>query len=250
MSEEQSGSESAKEKSAQMGLIEHLDELRRRLIYALIAVGIGCIGGWFFSPTALNLIIPPTVKVQYLGPADAFMWRLRVAGVLGILIAAPILIIQIWLFIAPALKPTEKKMALPTIFSAIILFFVGGGFGISTVKYTLKVLEQFSWGSVQPNYSLDRYISFVTAFLFSFAVVFEIPVVLVMLAKIGIVSYKRLAASRRYALLIAVIAAAILTPTGDLPTLSFVAIPIYILYEISLLIIRFTTPKKAPETDE
>lgn len=231
-----------------MDLVNHLDELRTRIIYCLVAVVVAGVGSWWLVPTVLKYLIASTGHVKYLGPADAFMWRLRLAAILGAIVAGPFVIVQVWLFVRPGLKPSERRFAFPAIFSAIILFFVGVVFGVSTVQVTLRILEKFGGEMVRPDYTIDRYLSFVGSFVLAFGVVFEVPVVLVLLAKLGIVSYKRLAASRKFAFLISAILGAIITPTDGV-TMFFVAVPLYLLFEISLLIIRFTSAPKKEENN-
>jgi sec-independent protein translocase protein TatC len=229
-----------------MDLIDHLDELRTRLIYCIVALVVVSVGSWWLVPTALKYLIASTGHVKYLGPADAFMWRIRLAGVLGAIVSGPFIIVQIWLFVRPGLKPNERRFAFPTISLAIILFYIGVIFGLNTVQITLRVLEKFGGDMLRPDYTVDRYLSFVGSFVLAFGVVFEVPVVLVLLAKLGIVSYQKLASSRRWAVLIAVVLGAIMTPTDGV-TMFFVAVPLYVLFELSLLFIRFTTPRKKEE---
>jgi sec-independent protein translocase protein TatC len=225
-----------------MSLIDHLDEFRTRLIYCIVAVCVTSAAGWWLAPVALKLMISQTGSVKYLGPTDAFMWRLRLAVILGVLIAAPAIILEIWLFIRPGLKPSERRFAFPTIFSAVTLFFAGTAAGAWSVPLTLKILEKFADGAIRPDYTIDRYVTFVGSIVISFGIVFEIPVVLVLLAKLGIVSYKMLAAGRKWAVILILIISAVITPTGDPFTLMIVSVPIYLLFEVTLIIIRFMKP--------
>jgi sec-independent protein translocase protein TatC len=230
----------------QMSLIDHLDELRNRLIYSLVFVLIGSCAGWFIAPKALKLLSFGQ-NLQALAPLDPFMWQLKMSFIIGVVIGSPMIILQVWLFISPALKDNERRFAFPTIASAIVLFFLGGAIGAATVPLTLKVLSKFMGGYVHSDYSLDRFISFVSSYVLGLGVVFEMPVVLVLLAKIGIISYKQLSAGRKYAFLIIVVIAAIVTPTGDPITLSIFTVPLYMLFEITLLVIRFMKPKSKEE---
>jgi len=232
--------------NVQMSLIDHLDELRNRIIYSLVFVLIGSCAGWFLAPAALKLLSYGQ-KLQALAPLDPFMWQLRMSMIIGVVIAAPMIILQVWLFIRPALKKNERRFAFPTIFSAIILFFLGGALGAATVPLTLKVLSKFMAGYVHSDYSLDRFISFVSSYVLGLGIVFEMPVVLVLLAKIGVISYKQLAAGRKFAFIAIVAVAAIITPTGDPITLAAFSLPLYLLFEITLLVIRFMKTKPRDE---
>jgi sec-independent protein translocase protein TatC len=178
---------------------------------------------------------------------DAFTWRLRLAGIIGLAFTSPVVITEIWLFIAPGLKKHERRFALPAILSASILFYIGGAVGVLTLPFTLKILQKFGGEYMRANYTIDRFISFFGSFILGLGIVFESPVVLILLAKLGIVSYKRLAGGRKYAIVITALAAAVITPTGDPITMMAFAIPMYMLFEITLLIIRFMKPPVKPE---
>jgi sec-independent protein translocase protein TatC len=234
---------------SQMGLIDHLDELRKRIIYSLVFFVVGTCGGWYMAPEALKLLSYGQ-NLQALGPLDPFMMQLKMAMIIGVIVASPMLIMQIWLFISPGLKPSERRFAFPTIFSAIILFFLGGGLGAATVPLTLRVLSQFMKGYVHSDYSLDRFITFVGSYVLGLGIVFEMPVVLVLLAKIGIISYKQLVAGRKYAFVLIVFIAAVITPTGDPITLTVFTVPLYLLFEATLLVIRFIKPTPKEEEPE
>jgi sec-independent protein translocase protein TatC len=234
------------ENESRMGFVDHLDELRRRIIYCLLAVAAGSVAGWFLAPPTLKFLSFGQ-KLQALGPIDPFMWQLKLSLILGVFLASPIIIIQVWLFVSPGLKPDERRFAFPTIFSAILLFFMGGALGAYMVPLTLKVLSKFLRGTVHPDYAIDRFVSFVGSFVIGLGLTFEAPVVLVLLAKLGIVSYKQLAKGRGYAAVISAIVAAVITPTGDPFTMAAFAVPLYLLYEITLIAIRFMKPSRRPE---
>ncbi len=223
---------------SRMSLIDHLDELRSRIIYALITVTIGSIASWFVTLPVLNHLIKGAGKVITLGPADAFMWRIKLAIILGVIFCAPALLYQIWLFIKPALLPQERRFVFPVVFSGTILFFAGAFFGSLVIPMTLQFLEGFAGGSIEPTYTLDKYLSFVGTFVIAFGVVFELPVVLILLAKMGLVSHQFLVANRKFAVLISLIVGSIMTP-ADVASMFFLAVPLMLLYEISVIIIKF-----------
>lgn len=227
-----------------MTIIEHLEELRHRLIIMLAAVGVTTTGCWFLSIRAIKLLMTLTSgKLQVLGPSDALLERLKISAIMGLMVAVPVVLWQIWLFVAPGLKSNEKKYVFPIVSSGVALFYIGAAFAALMIPYSIKFLEHFGGGVVQFNYTLDRFISFATTIIFTFGIVFQFPLVLFFLAKIGVVSYKTLAASRRYAIVLSVAVGALITP--DPMTNLMVTLPLYVLFEISLLVVRFTQPHPA-----
>lgn len=221
-----------------MTLVDHLDELRTRLIIALVSIGVCSVGGWFLGPYVLDFLISHVGEVQYLSPTDAFKVRLKIAFLIGTMIASPIVLTEIWLFVAPGLYSKEKKFTFPALLSSFLLFFGGGAFGTLILPLTLDFLEKFSSDSMYANYSIDRFISFSGTFIFAFAIVFQIPIVLILLAKLGVVSYASLSANRKYAFLTGLVIGSILTP-ADPVSMFFLSAPLYLLFEISLIVIRF-----------
>ncbi|MEW6203444.1 MAG: twin-arginine translocase subunit TatC [bacterium] len=229
----------------EMSVVDHLEELRLRLLISLAVVAAASVLCYIFSLDAIQFLTRGAGKIQYLGPTDAFMVRLKVSVIMGLAVSSPVVFWQLWLFVAPGLYRNEKRYALPTIISAVVLFFGGGAFGVFTVPYALRVLQKFGGDVLQANYTVDRFISFATGMILAFAVVFELPLVLIFLAKIGIVSHKMLSRSRKYVILIIFAVSAVLTPGTDIVSMMIMAAPLYILFEISLLIIRFIRPAES-----
>ncbi|MEW5945141.1 MAG: twin-arginine translocase subunit TatC [bacterium] len=241
----------AKKPDAEMTFVEHLDELRTRLIISLAAVFVCSVGCYFLSLDALQLLMNrlDTGKLQYLGPADAFMVRLKISVALGLAAASPVVFWQVWLFVAPGLYRHERRYAGPAVAAAVALFFTGAAFGVYTVPVTLNFLQKFGGGVLEANYTVDRFVSFAMSLIIAFAAVFELPLVLVLLVKIGVVSHARLAASRKYAFLLILIVSAVLTP-ADIVSMLIMAGPLYALFEISLLVTRFVkTSDDSPGRD-
>ena len=232
----------------EMTFLDHMEELRTRLIIILIAVALCAVAGWFISMPVLDYVKSLShVKLQALSPQTPFMVRMKISLVLGVALSCPIIFTEIWLFVAPGLYPHEKKYALPTIFVAVILFLVGGAMGLYSVPLSLRFFENFGGGVVEFNYTLDKFVSFISGFVLSFGFVFETPLVLFFLAKIGVVNYKFLAKNRKYAILITMAAAAVVTPSVDVLSMLILFIPLYLLYEASLFMIRFTKPGRRIE---
>ncbi|MFH1538514.1 MAG: twin-arginine translocase subunit TatC [bacterium] len=231
----------------QMTVVEHLDELRTRLIISLIAIAVCSAACWFLNLKALELLTSRVEgKLIYLGPADAFLARLKISLIMGLAVATPVIFWQAWLFVAPGLYPRERRYAGPVIIIAVLLFALGGAFGLFTVPITLNFLQKFGGGVLEATYTVDKFMSFATSIILAFAIVFETPLVLVFLAKVGVVTHKTLAASRKYAFLIILIVAAVLTP-ADIVSMLIMAGPLYVLFEISLFATRFVAPTRREE---
>jgi sec-independent protein translocase protein TatC len=227
---------------ATMSLIEHLEELRRRLIIVVVAILLAAVVGFVFSRNVLLLLIAQLPEeyrdVQILGPADAFTAQLKVAGFLGIAIAMPVLLFQLWRFVGPGLTPRERRLVWPGILATLVLFVLGVVIGYLVIPYTLRFLLGFAEGLADPNLTIDGYIGFVTTMMLAFGLVLEFPIVLIGLARVGILSYRRLAAQRRWAVLAIVLFAILLTPGGDPISPLILSGVMFLLFEGSLLVIR------------
>lgn len=225
-----------------MSLIEHLEELRRRLIVIVGSILVAAIGGFLISRQVLSLLrdqLPEAYRqLVFLGPADALSAQLKIAGFLGIGIAMPVILFQLWRFVAPGLTQRERRFIWPVILAAMALFILGVVVGYLVIPYTLRFLLDFSEGLADPNLTIEAYIGFVTTMMLAFGLVFEFPIVLIGLARVGILSYRRLAARRRWAILLIVIFAIVLTPGGDPISPLILSGVMFLLFEGSLLIIR------------
>ena len=225
-----------------MTLIEHLEELRRRLIIIVIAVLAAAVAGFILSRGVLDVLrarLPDQYAQLYiLGPADAFSAQLKIAGFLGVAFAMPIIVFQVWRFVTPGLTPRERRFVWPVIIAALLLFVLGVAIGYVIIPYALTFLLGFAEGIADPNLTIDNYIGFVTTMLLAFGVVLEFPIVLIGLSWVGILNHRRLAAQRRWAILGIVIFAIVLTPGGDPISPLILSSVMYALFEISLLVIR------------
>jgi sec-independent protein translocase protein TatC len=231
----------------------HLDELRKRLITAFIAVGIGFVLSYGFKEKLFGILVAPLMRVMetgdnliYTNLPEAFFTFLKVAFLSGIILASPVIIYQFWMFVAPGLYDKEKRLMIPIIFLST-LFFVGGAlFGYFIVfPWGFKFFLGFATESIRPLPSMKEYLSFSSKLLLAFGVVFELPLVLTFLAKLGIVSVDFLKKNRKYALLLFFAGAAILTPP-DVITQIMMALPLMLLYEISILGARIFGKKRVP----
>ncbi|MBI5196552.1 MAG: twin-arginine translocase subunit TatC [Nitrospirae bacterium] len=252
-----------------MPLTEHLGELRKRLIVSLIAAGIGFGVCFSYSEKLFYLLIFPlhnTIKFSFsnpfitfetvsdaqrqlvfLAPAEAFWMHLKVAMVCGIIIALPVIFYELWKFISPGLKAKEKKYVLPFVITVTFLFLAGALFCFLLVlPFAMNFLITYKTENLKPMLSVGSYVDFCLKFILAFGVIFELPVVLVFLTRMGIVGTDTLAKNRKYAVLLAFVAAALLTPTPDAFNQILMAVPIILLYEVGILASRIlkTSPKK------
>lgn len=232
-----------------MDLRSHLRELRSRLLRTVIAVAIGTTIAFFFSDQLLDLVTAPYKAavgddaLPFFKVTDAFSAIMRVSLFAGVVLASPIILYQSWRFVAPALSKKEKRWAYPLTAVFTALFMMGVAIGYLALERGLGFLLDFGGDSLQPLIGVDAYLRFALRFILAFGLAFEFPVFLFAAAAIGVVSSKMLASNRRWAVLIILIAAAVITPSGDPMTLMLLAVPLYILYEFSILAIRFILRK-------
>ncbi|MFZ3102401.1 MAG: twin-arginine translocase subunit TatC [Desulfitobacteriaceae bacterium] len=225
-----------------MPLMEHLKALRRVLIIGAYAVALGTIIGWLVSDWAFAYLAQPMTalsKASFITttPMEPVLVKLKVAAVVGLVVALPILVWQIWSFILPALKHKERKYLYIVVPSSILLFLGGAAFCFYLViPLGLKFLLFAGGEAVKstPFVTKTSYMSFILTFLITFGLVFQLPVVLLILIQLGIVTPRTLAQKRRWALLIIIILAAVISPTPDLFTQALMVAPMYFLYEVSI----------------
>jgi sec-independent protein translocase protein TatC len=236
---------------------EHLEELRKRLIVCFIAIGVGFCGCYAFSEQLFEVLVhpllvlmPPDEKLVYTGLAEAFFTYLKVALLGGVLVAVPVIMYQLWMFIAPGLYAEERRWALPVVFLSSFFFLGGALFGYFFVfPIGFKYFMSFASEAIKPLPSMKEYLSFSATFLFAFGIVFELPLFITFLAKLGIVDAAFLGKHRKYAILLIFIVAAILTPP-DAVSQCMMALPLMVLYEISIVGARLFGKKKKKEQTE
>jgi len=225
-----------------MSLVEHLEELRRRLIVVVLAVLAAAVLGFVVSLPVLNLLRAPLPEeyrtLYFTNPAGAFGAQLKIAGFLGISLAMPVILFEVWRFVTPGLTPRERRFIWPVILAALLLFVLGVGIGYMIIPYALVFLLSFGGETLTPLLTVDEYIGFVTTMLLAFGLVLEFPIVLIGLARVGILSHRRLAAQRRWAIVTIVLLAIVLTPGGDPISPLILSGVMFLLFEGSLLIIR------------
>ena len=226
--------------TAEMTLVDHLVELRNRLVKALIAVALGtAVGFWFWSDIRDILIAPiPTGTVQVLGPGDAFVIALRISIVTGIILAMPVILWQVWSFVAPGLTAPERRMVRPWIPLALCFFVLGVSLAYVILPFAMGFLLGFTDDVMVANLAAGPYFDFVTTMFLAFGLIMEFPILLFGLSRVGIVTSARLAGARRTIILGIAIFATAITPGGDLVSPIALGFTMYILFEGTVFFIR------------
>jgi sec-independent protein translocase protein TatC len=230
-------------RSATMPLTAHLTELRNRLIWSLLAVAAGGAVGFAFGDPIIGVItapIPADVPIIVTQIGAGFAVRLQIAMVVGIILAMPVILWHVWRFVAPGLTPSERRAVLPWIPAALLFFALGVSIAYVVMPHAARFLLEFLVGRVQPMLDLTSYIDFMSTLFLAFGILMEFPILLIGLSRVGIVTSERLARSRRVAVLVIAIFAAVATPGGDLVSPFVLGLTLYLLFEGTLLFIRRT----------
>jgi sec-independent protein translocase protein TatC len=232
-----------------MPFLDHLEELRIRLIKSISAVLIFAIAAFVFSEQIMNFLASPVDKVYFMAPTEAFMVQIKISLLVGVLVAAPVLIYQLWMFVLPGLYEKEVKIVFPIVISSTIFFYGGGAFCLFyVIPIALNFLMKFGGDNLEPLISVSEYFVFVTRMVLAFAIVFELPVVSYFLGRVGILTSRMLGRGRRYAVVIILVMSAILTPP-DIFSQVALGVPLYLLYELSILIV-YLTGRREKRRDE
>jgi sec-independent protein translocase protein TatC len=232
-----------------MTFMDHLVELRRRLIVSVVAITIGTVVAAIFYEQLLDILAEPYLeavggdRLAFFQPAEAFTLVLRVALFGGVVIASPVLIGQTWGFISPALTPRERKFAVPLSIVLAVLFTVGVVVGYLALPMTLRLLLGIGSDILDPVIGAEYYLRFAMRFLLAFGLAFLFPVFLFAAGAAGVVTSRTLRSWRRWAVTVILVGSALLTPGGDPLTLVLLAGPLYVLYEVTILAIRFGLKK-------
>ncbi len=237
-----------------MTLVEHLAELRRRLVVCALAVGAGATVGFFLYGHILALLVHPYCRVLpraalppggrctglllVTDPLEPFVIRLKIAGWAGLFFASPVVLWQLWRFITPGLNPREKRYAIPFVATSIVLFALGGAVAMLVFPEALHFLTYIGGTSLRTFYDPGKYLRLVILMIVAFGVAFEFPVVLVALEVAGVLSPRKLSSWRRWAIVLIFLVAAIITPSADPFSMFAMAIPMYVFYELSILVGR------------
>lgn len=227
-----------------MSLAEHLTELRRRLIFSILAIVAGSVIGWFLVPTALTLLTRPIAGPLYFtNPSSAFFIQLKIAVLIGAAIAAPFVLYQVWAFVAPGLTPHERRVMRPWVPLAFVLLVLGISVAYVVLPYAINFLLSFQVpGVLNPLLTAEPYFGFVTGIFIAFGLVMQFPIVIVLLSKTGIVTTERLRRNRRYVLFAIVLFAVVATPGGDPVSPTIMALVMYPLYELTIILVGRSNP--------
>jgi sec-independent protein translocase protein TatC len=238
-----------------MSFLEHLEELRQRLVRSVIALVVATGACWAWHEQIFHFLTQPlraydpNVKFIYTAPSEALMLYMKMSFFAGIFLAAPFLLYQIWAFVSPGLYAHEKKWAIPFITMGTFFFVGGAAFGHFVLfPVTFRFLGQFGGGDMQFLPKIDEYYSFYSWFLLGLGVVFQLPVVVFILSRIGLVTPIWLLKQFKYAVLISFVVAAVITPTPDVVTQSMLAVPMMGLYLLGVGVAAlFGRPRREPE---
>jgi len=238
-----------------MSLMDHLVELRTRLIRCAIAVAIGAAVGWVAYFPVLDILRQPLVELsgdpnikeqfQSFDPLELFLLRIQVSAYLGIALTMPFLLWQLWAFISPGLYKNERRYASAFVFSATLLFIGGAAVAYYTLPAALGFLQSMGGEQVEIQYTAKSYITLITYMMVAFGVGFQFPIVLVFLQLLGIVKPQQLRDFRRFGIVIIFVVAAVITPSADPISLFALSVPMVIFYEISIVIGRIIVGRRA-----
>jgi len=235
----------------EMTFLEHLEELRQRIIRVVIALAVGTGACFYFANHILGFLLAPAgTYFQYFKPAEAFVVHLKVAFFTAIIATSPYTFWQVWRFISPGLMPKEKRFAVPFVFFTVLCFAAGVAVGYNLLIPAMRFFRSFETDRIIALWSLDAYVSLVTRLMLATGLVFETPVLVFFLAKLGIVSPGMMLRGWRYVVVSAFILAAILTPTADPITCSALAVPLLVLYLVSIAVAWIFYPRRKEKPGE
>ncbi len=243
MNREARRSDASDDELPRMSLLDHLDELRRRIGVSALAVFGGFLACWYFAKPIFNWLsvpltqfLPEGEKLAFTGLIDPFMLYIKVALLAGIFLASPVVLWQVWLFIAPGLYKSERRIAIPFLLATTVFFVAGGYFGYRVAfpmvcRFLLEVGSEF-----RQVITVREYFSMASKVILGMGLVFEMPVMILFLARLGVVTHRFLLKQFRFAVLGIFVVSAIITPTPDIATQSVFAVPMIVLYLLGVLV--------------
>lgn len=227
-----------------MTLTEHLGELRRRILHSLAALAAGTLVSSFYIDEIVAVLTAPATNLYYMRPAEAFFIYIKIALACGVLLAAPVLFYEMWAFLVPALTGRERSALMLFVPSSVLLFWAGIAFAYFFVfPQGLRFFTTFAGGNIAPMLSIESYLDFFLMLVVPFGFIFNLPMVLIVLAQMGVVTSALLKRGRRYMVVASFILAAIITPTPDVVTQTLLAVPMILLYEGSRVFIKLVLRK-------
>lgn len=252
-----------------MPLTEHLSDLRKRIVISLVSLFIGFIISFTYSevlfrfltiPLRYNIsfslsspfisLVEKNIKnnpsLVFLAPTEAFWMHIKISMIAALILSLPVILSQLWKFLSPGLLHKEKKYVIPFVIITTTFFLIGAAYCFFLVlPFALGFLLTYKTESITPMLSVGNYIDFCLKFILAFGAIFELPIVIIFLTRMGFVTPKTLAKHRKYAIVLAFVAAAFLTPTPDAFNQTLMAVPIIILYELGVLVSRIFVKRKA-----
>jgi sec-independent protein translocase protein TatC len=241
-----------------MSFLEHLDELRKRIVHSAIAIAVCVVAGFYWINQIVNFILAPTrkalptgVKLIYTQPGEAFSLYVQIALIMGVVLAAPFIMYQVWMFIAPGLYSNEKRLAIPFVIFTTLGFLLGAAFNhYIAFPFMMVFFASFNTPDLAFMPKLDDVFGLYTKMLLGMGIVFQMPTVVFFLAKMKMVTARFLLKHFKYAFLIIFVAAAVITPTGDMMTQAIFAAPMVALYMLSIMIAWIVGPKRLRGGDD
>jgi sec-independent protein translocase protein TatC len=237
---------------------EHLSELRTRLIHCFIAVGIGFVAAYFFKEDLFKILTAPLIKAMgdgehskmiFTGLPEDFFTYIKVAFLAGFVVATPVIFYEFWMFVSPGLYRTEKKYLIPVVMLSLMFFAMGSSFGYFIVfPYGFQFFLSFATDTIYAMPSMKEYLSFAAKMLLAFGLIFELPIVITFMTRMGLVTIPFLTKNRKYAALLFFVLAAIITPP-DVITQIMMSVPLMVLYEISIIGARIFGKKQAEKAN-
>ena len=251
--------EAAPSDDGRMTLVEHLTELRSRLIKSVLAVAVGALLGFLLYPTIFDVLIRPYEAIATsensltngqlisVDPLEGFRIRIQIATYSGIAMAMPVILWQLWRFVSPGLYSHEKRYAAPFVASAMALFLLGATLAYFTLPKALDFLVSIGGDELITAYSPEKYFRLITYMMLAFGIGFEFPILLVFLQLAGLLHRDTLKRWRRYAAVGIVVLVAVITPSGDPFSLLMLSVPMYLFYELSIFIGKFIERRRVAE---
>lgn len=232
------------EEKKELGFLDHLEELRGRIIKSILSILLFSIVAYVFSERLLDFVTRPIPEVYFMAPTEAFSTRIKISLIAGIIVSVPVIFYHAWKFIVPGLFEREVKLIIPAVLASTIFFLIGATFCFWFVlPLSMKFLLGFGTEKLKPMIKIKDYISFVSYMILAFGSVFELPVIAYFLGRIGIITPRTLIKGRKYAVTTILILAAVITPP-DVFSQFMLAGPLYFLYEVSIIVVKIIQRKK------
>ncbi len=251
---------SARSRSSEgeMPFLDHLEEFRWRILWSFLAVGLGTVVGFILVQyfDVMELLLRPVrpylngTDLLFFSPATPFFFTLKLSLIIGLVLAFPIVVYQIWVFLAPALKEDEKKVIVPSLYFGLFLFAAGVALAyFAVLPLALRFLMGFQQDFLEAAIEAGMYLGFVVRLLLAFGIVFELPVVVMILSAMGLITPEFLKDKRRHSIVAVTILASMITP-GDIASTFMMIVPMVVLYEISIVLSRIIHRRKAEQEEE